>query len=550
MYRRVLGFEPSAELVKRVDELLSQQGSPEERLSLYKNALERETDHSRRRELLHSMAALQRRELDDPAGALQTWQNVLTEDPKDLTAHQALLDARQAAGDWDGVYAELARTLEHLEGERRSVTLLRMAEVSAEHGQPGRALGHYRELMQSAELADDVLDSIEQLARSEDDHKTTRAVLERRLERARGPEQRAELFERLGNLQAWQLDDAQAAAGAWLEGARLSEAAAADEARARRLYERVLGASPDHEEAAERLFELTARAADFAALSEPIEALLRISPERAAALLLEVEEAAVQAGAGETMASLTEAALSANLPAALVRRLEIAKARALARTPGREDAAAAELRTVLEAGPEDALGLAETFDAFLRAAPPSPARIADRRWLFAWRAERTGDKASVLLSWASAEQNELGDTEAAARLYEWVLQLDPERTEALTELSKLRVAHGDAEGALRSLSALRERMGPEMRVAIELEMAALLVEQLRRPLSALELVAADRRGAAHAARSPQAGARAARTPRNAHQRVRAARARRRGERRRGGPRASARGSAHGERGLG
>src|SRR4029079_11487356 len=134
----------SAELVRRVDELLAQQGSPEERLVLYRTALEREQDRSRRREMLHAMASLQRRELHDAAGALATWRRVLDEDPRDLTAHQALIDAHREAKDWEGVYAELARIAPHLEGERRMLTLLGMAEVSAEHGQPVRALAHYR----------------------------------------------------------------------------------------------------------------------------------------------------------------------------------------------------------------------------------------------------------------------------------------------------------------------------------------------------------------------------------------------------------------------
>ena len=87
---------------------------------------------------------------------------------------------------------------------------------------------HYRELMASADLADDVLELIEQLARARDDAATTRTVLERRLAGASSADHRAALLERLGNVLSWQLDDSNAAAEAWLEGARLSEAGAAD----------------------------------------------------------------------------------------------------------------------------------------------------------------------------------------------------------------------------------------------------------------------------------------------------------------------------------
>ena len=99
LLRRALAYEHSAELVGRIDELLAQQGSPEDRLTLYRDALERETDRARRRELLHAIATVQRRDLHDAAAALETWHRVAAEDPRDLTAHHALLSTyEEAAG--------------------------------------------------------------------------------------------------------------------------------------------------------------------------------------------------------------------------------------------------------------------------------------------------------------------------------------------------------------------------------------------------------------------------------------------------------------------
>src|SRR5688572_31129633 len=56
---------PYTTLFRSVDELLSQQGAPEERLGLYSAALNEEKDPARRRQLLHAMAMLQDRELGD-----------------------------------------------------------------------------------------------------------------------------------------------------------------------------------------------------------------------------------------------------------------------------------------------------------------------------------------------------------------------------------------------------------------------------------------------------------------------------------------------------
>ncbi|HEV8247285.1 MAG TPA: tetratricopeptide repeat protein, partial [Polyangiaceae bacterium] len=168
MYRRALGFAPgSREVLSRIDELLAQQGAPEERLALYRSALEQESDSTRRRELLHAIAALQWRELRDQKGAVATWRLAVQEDPKDSGAHEALIAAFTDAGDWQSVYQELARMLPHLEGERRVLVLLRLAEVALQRGEHPIALQHYRDLLQASELSDDVLATIEQLAREQ-----------------------------------------------------------------------------------------------------------------------------------------------------------------------------------------------------------------------------------------------------------------------------------------------------------------------------------------------------------------------------------------------
>ena len=83
VYRAALAYDPvSTELLQRIDELLAQQGSPDERLALYRSALEQASEPTRRRELLHAIAALQRREMGDLPAAVATWRAALAEIPR------------------------------------------------------------------------------------------------------------------------------------------------------------------------------------------------------------------------------------------------------------------------------------------------------------------------------------------------------------------------------------------------------------------------------------------------------------------------------------
>ncbi|HEY6079112.1 MAG TPA: tetratricopeptide repeat protein, partial [Polyangiaceae bacterium] len=281
LLQRALVFDPgSRDLVSRVDHLLAEQGAPEERLELYQSALGQEQDPTRRRELLHALASLQSRELGQPAVAMQTLRQALTEDPRDRTAHEMLIELLAKTGDLDGLAAELARAVEVSEGERKTLALLRLAELAEQRGNAGEALRRYRELCEVSDLADDVLDAIERLARDQEDGAMVRFTLERRLSRPADPAQRAALLERLGDALSRQLADPAGAARAWQEGAELAERIPSEHDRARRLYERVLSVDAGSASAAGRLVELSARAGDWAQVKEAFEIVLPTLEER------------------------------------------------------------------------------------------------------------------------------------------------------------------------------------------------------------------------------------------------------------------------------
>jgi tetratricopeptide (TPR) repeat protein len=490
IYRHALAFDPSSrKLVHAIDELLAQQGVPSDRLALYEAALAEEQEPQRRRDLLHAMARLQRVELADVLGATVTLRRAVAEEPRDLAAHDALLEALNEASDFAGAALELERMLPLLEGDRRSLALLRLAEAAERAGDKAGSLSRYRELLEHADLSDDVLANVERLALEQGDGVTLRSVLEQRLLGTTDPRQRVQLLERLGNACSWQLGDAVSAANFWLEGARLSQGAAADPERARRLYDRVLDADPKNLEAAERLVELCAVDGDWTRLSDAFAIVLEGSEERAiVATLLGLEEPAVRAGAATQFVALVDRALERRVDAQRARTLTLAKARALGTVAARADEVATIFRSLIEGSRDEAGPEIEAFSEFLQKAEQSSGRRDDRRWLFRLSAERTSDPASVLLEWARVEEHELGDRKAARALYERITAQDAEQNEAWTELARLQALDGEPENALASLSALRERLDGEARTAVDLRTAGLLIEHLGRAAEALTLV--------------------------------------------------------------
>ena len=465
LFRRALVFDPgSRELMTRVDWLLAEQGAPEERLALYQSALEQEHDPTRRRELFHALASLQGRELGTPEVAVQTLHRALAEDPKDRTAHEALVELLGRLGDFDALAAELTRAVELEGGDRKTLTLLRLAELCERRGNAAEALSRYRELCETSDLTDDVLEAIERLARDQNDGATVRVTLERRLSRTSDPALRAALLERLGNAFAWQLADPAGAAQAWLEGAELSEGVPGELERARRLYERVLSVHAGSARAAGRLVELSAQAGDWEQVREAFEVVLPTLEERhLVTLLLGLEERAETTGAGPAYVELIDLGLGRGLRAGRARHLGLAKARALSSIAGGADEAAKLFRTLVQTAGDDAAHELDSFADFLQRAEHSKQRVEDYRWMMAESVKRAGSPIELWLKWAEVEEHRFKEPERACALLEQVVAADPERTDALFELSRLRAAAGDAKGAaaaLRELITARRRRQP------------------------------------------------------------------------------------------
>ncbi|WP_437731692.1 tetratricopeptide repeat protein [Sorangium sp. So ce1335] len=527
LYRRALAFEPSSpELIARVDALLREQGSPEERLALYREALAQPCPPARRRELLHAIGTIQRRDLGDLAGAAATYRAAIEDDPGDGAAYEALLEAYAAGGAWDALYGALAERLPSVPADERAAHELRMGEAAAKGGDVAGAIGHYRAILSGgAALSDAALSAMEALATSAGEAALLRDVLERRVAAAGDPQDEALWLERRGDLAAFGIGgaadagapaarpapaqgDLDAAVAAWQRAAALAEGPLADPERAQKLYERVLSVSPEHRDAAGRLASLYRGQGAWERLAAVCEVLLDTAPndDEALAALAALEDAAIRARA---TSRFVDAALelrdrvgaegegSAGKAAARARAIDAALARVLAADPDRQDDAAAVYRRLLappaagDAAPAalDPAAL-EAFRAFLAQSPDTLARRVDRRWLFTLLAERAheGERLRALAAWAAWEE-EIGERAAAAALYARLVEADPENDDALAARGRLLEGLGDHEGAAEALAMRRDRSEGSARVALDVELARLLLDRLDRPADALDAIA-------------------------------------------------------------
>ncbi|HEX9619836.1 MAG TPA: tetratricopeptide repeat protein, partial [Polyangiaceae bacterium] len=486
--RRAVVFDPAPEVVQRIDELLAQQGSPEERFALYQSALAQEARPERRREFLHAMAALQARQFGDLPAAIATWQHALSEDPGDVAARQALVDAYEKAGDPASAHAELERLLDQVGGDRRTAALLRMAELCERLGDDARALAHYRELFGYADVGADVLERAERLARKAGDAETVVGVLERALEGAGEPALRVDLLERLGEAHAELRADVKTAEDVWLAAARLAEGAAADRLAAHRLYARIHAVSPEPWRAGARLFELSAELGDWATVEAVFHRLAGERNHDVVALLLSIVEHPSSSEGIAAFARMVDRARPGAAEPGAERQLLSAKARAVANDPERLEEAAALYEALLESGGTHARTDAEAFEALL-ATRPATEVVSHLRWLYQWQVDQATDPSVVLGNWAQAEAQRFGAPERAAALYEKLLARDSDRVDAYLELARLRAAMGDEAGAVEAFSAVRARSEGEARASVELKIARLLLGALQRPGEALDLVA-------------------------------------------------------------
>ena len=536
-YQRALAYEPgSPELLARVDDLLREQGTPSERVALYRAALEQNPPPPRRRELLHTIAFIQRQDMGDKEAATATYESAVLEDPSDHEAVQALGDLYAETARWGELLALLGRSLAHASVSDARAIRARMAEVAIRHGDAAEAREQARVLLDDSALGEPALVVLERVADALQDTTMLRTILERRAGLAGEPSEQIMWLDRLGALELSCADPDRAVA-TWKRGAEVAERSG-DASEARRLYECAREVSPNDREAASGLADLLERAEMWSKLPELYAVLLEHSEAPSARINVLVRHAKLLADhlddPGSALVSAAQAfELASNSseyrdvlttfttlalrgkathifaqamddaiarhagpdPERASRRAELrmAKARVLSANREGRDAAVGAYRAILEdqdVGEGQLKAALHAFEALL-SNEPAEARRPDRRWLLEWRAERaTGkDKAAALEIWAKTEEALFGDPDQALELYRRVQVLDPDNVNVLSAVARLSLGKGDAQGAVDALIAQRDQSSGAMRRAVDLEIAATFLHRLHRPDEALEAVA-------------------------------------------------------------
>jgi hypothetical protein len=493
LYRAAAEYKPTdLALKERIEGLVIEQGSVEDRIAVYRAGLERSNDVKSRRQNLHAIARIQSQEAADDPAAIATLRILLAETPTDIAAEDALFDGLGRLSDHAGLCLELEGRAAAAEGDRRTALLVRLADVAAKSGQLERALGHYRELLAGARIGDDVLDAIERTAQAAGSAETLRDLLERRILSANDAQKEVAWLEQLGDLYAARLGNLDGAVTAFKRAADLAATAKLGGDILRRLSERMFALFPGDRQAGERLIEIYREAGEWNRIPAVYDALLEhIVDERdAVKVVLDMEPAAIHAGASRQFGTAVDSALRRYVRAFTVhaQNLLAAKARVLSIDAGRADEVGTILRALI-ASADDGATFAHAFDAFLVQAPSNESRRADAQWLAAWRNNdpQSLDRTGALLAGAKAHES-VRNLPAAVEAYRRVLEYDSECITARFAIVRLLLDLENTEGALTALSDLRERTQGAVRAGIELRMGHLLSEKLDRTDEALAVI--------------------------------------------------------------
>ena len=461
LYRRALSFEPqSSELLSRIDDLLRDQGSPRERIALYRAVLAR-GDTSRKKELVHRIGAIEWHDLGDIDAATATYRAALDDDPEDVDAYAALSDLYACAERWADVCALLEVRLARVEGAAARALRARLAEIAASHGDEERARVQCARLLEDAELTPEHLDAVGAAADRLHDTDLARAVLRRRAEMAQEPREQIAWLEKLGELDEAAPGTFESAAAAWKRAAALAESMEDDEA-ARRLYGRARRAAPSDREVTGHLVTLCERAELWSELPGLFTALSELETDDAVRSDLALKTASVLSdrlgdhrGAAEQAARALEFAPARADVLATFERLSVtastldrfeqtidgvlarmdpnrraegdaqallflARARALGADPARSDDASRAYRAILDEPRFDRahhVSALVALEAHIARDPEPPRRLPDRRWVLEWRAEHAPEEERVLrlLEWAHDEEKTFGDPATGSR---------------------------------------------------------------------------------------------------------------------------------------
>ncbi len=169
-YRRALAFEPeNKQLFASIDAILLRTARHEERVALYREALDHRFDPSERLAALHTMAGLQKSELGRPDDAIETYRAVLDVDGEDTRALDALTELYRERERWDDLAELYLRRAEAAPTPAQgAVHRLALARLYIKRRELDRAVDQLEEIVDRVPAQPEAIAELEALRKSED----------------------------------------------------------------------------------------------------------------------------------------------------------------------------------------------------------------------------------------------------------------------------------------------------------------------------------------------------------------------------------------------
>lgn len=178
-YRRAFKFDPENQLLfQAINQILTRLARHEERVSLYRDALEYRLDPSNRIPLLHTIAALERRELGRLEQAIETYRAALEMDENDTVSLDALTELFRERERWEEL-GELY--LERAEGasdmQIAAQFRLALARLEMQRGRTDRAVDQLEEIVQVLPQNKEALAELEALRKTQSERRRVVEIL-------------------------------------------------------------------------------------------------------------------------------------------------------------------------------------------------------------------------------------------------------------------------------------------------------------------------------------------------------------------------------------
>ena len=275
-YRRALAFEPeNKDLFGAIDAILVRTARHEERVSLYRDALDHRFEPADRLAALHTMAALQKSELGRPDDAIETYRSVLDVEDTDVRALDALTELYRERERWDDLAELHLRRAESAKTPAEGAThRLALARLHIKLAQLDRAVDQLEEITGQLPAHPEAIAELEALRKTEEQRQRVVDILRPIYESLDDWRRQITL-----NEDRFALADASEKVSVLRETAELWERRGGDLSRARRAYEAAFTLDPDNFDARADYERLTEATSEWDKLAATYDAVLADHPD-------------------------------------------------------------------------------------------------------------------------------------------------------------------------------------------------------------------------------------------------------------------------------